>query len=85
MVTLQDGRLMILGGSSDSKEVIIYDSLSNQFVKQPPMTNGRMYAGCAVFNSPLYAYRPTIFIGSHTTAEVYDYTTPGAVWQSSMY
>ena len=83
MVNLQDGRVMVLGGSNNQKEVLIYDPLSNQFITAPSLVNRRMYvsSGCTIFNSPLYDYRPTILIGSYQTAEVYDYTTPGAVWE----
>ena len=83
MVNLQDGRVMVLGGSNNQKEVLIYDPLSNQFITAPSMNDNRMYAqsACTIFESPLYDYRPTIFIGGYYTAEVYDYTTPGAVWE----
>ena len=83
MLNLLDGRIMVLGGSGNQKEVLIYDPLSNQFIIAPSMNNNRMYviSACTIFESPLYDYRPTIFIASDYTAEVYDYTTPGAIWE----
>ena len=57
VVTLNDGRVMILGGfdgSSMLRKVLIFNSTSGTFSHAPDMLYTRIYHGCASFNSPLH-------------------------------
>ena len=90
MVTLHDGRVMILGAWSPSslrKNVIIMDPADNTYTTGPSMTYERMNAGCTIFNSPLHNDRPVVVIAGgngQSTAEVYDYTNANQ-WQTSIH
>ena len=87
MVNLPDGRIMILGGSwTHEKEVLIFDPNTNTFSNGTSMLFERVGAGCVVFKSSIHDNRDVVLIvggGGENTAEVYDYTTAGSVWEES--
>ena len=85
MVTLDDGKVMILGSSwyYHHKRVSIFDPQSNTFMNGSDLLYDRE---CAVFFSPLHDNRPVVLSagGRHSsTAEVLDYTKPNASWEES--
>jgi len=91
VVDLQDGRYMVIGGDQGStgnmklKEVFIYNTSDGSFSAAPSLSIARSFHACAMFNSPLYEYRPTIVVagGENTerTVEMLDFTNPFAVWE----
>ena len=89
VVTLNDGRVMILGGkvgSSYSRKVLIFNSTSGTFSDAPDMLYSRIYHGCASFNSPLHNHREVVLAaGGHKqdSVELLDYQTEGSTWQES--
>ena len=89
MVTLHDGKVMILGAAnptSQRKNVIIYDPEDNTYTNGPSMSYERRDSGCTLFNSALHNGRPVVLAagGSPATAEVYDYTNANQ-WQTSIH
>ena len=61
MVTLHDGKVMILGSydpASLHKNVIIMDPATNSFSSGPSLNYVRRDAGCTLFNSALHHGRP---------------------------
>ena len=90
MVTLHDGRVMIMSSTNPSslyKSVIIYDPDKKNFTTGPSLNYKRSYAGCALFKSDLHNGRPVVLVaggGSQITTEVYDYTNANQ-WQTSKY
>ena len=92
MVTLPDGKVMIIGAASPNpinrNAVIIDPANTNNSYTDVPSTNYiRKRAACALFNSPLHDGRPVVLVAggdSTTTAEVYDYTVADQ-WQTSIH
>ena len=88
MVTLHDGKVMILGaGSSLRKNVMILDPNSNLYTTGPSLSYGRNLAACTLFNSALHNNRPVVLVAGgqdQATAEVYDYTIANQ-WQTSIH
>ena len=85
MVTLDDGKVMILGGYPTSKIVLIFDPEDNTFNTGPSLLFNRYYFGCAVFKSPLHNNRPVVLAAGGSgqkTAEVLDYTNANT-WEHS--
>ena len=80
MVTMHDGKIMILGsdgGTTNSKDVVIYDNANEKFQSAPSLLYERKRSGCTSFTSNLHGDRPVILVagGEDTaTAEVFDYT-----------
>ena len=69
MVTLHDGKIMILGGylggprklrDPKLKSVMIFNPEDNTFTSGPSLLFGRVRFGCALFQSPLHENRPVI-------------------------
>ena len=88
MVTLDDGKVMILGTEwyEHQKRVSIFDPQSNTFMNGSDLLYERQNAGCAVFFSPLHDNRPVVLSAGgayHSTAEVLDYTKANASWEES--
>ena len=89
VVTLNDGRVMILGGIGDSswlRKVLIFNSTSGTFSDAPDMLDTRRSHGCASFNSPLHNHREVVLVAGglwKDTVELLDYQTEGSTWQES--
>ena len=89
VVTLNDGRVMILGGadaSSWSRKVLIFNSTSGTFSDAPDMLYTRSEHGCASFNSPLHNHREVVLAAGgyqRDQVELLDYQTEGSTWQES--
>ena len=88
-VKLSNGQVMLLGGFSDRKSVIIFHPETEKFDQSlPPLTFERWAAGCAAFKSPLHGNREVVLaVGGEgtATAEVLDYTQPNPAWTESNY
>lgn len=91
MVTLHDGKVLILGANPNSpslyKNVIIFDPAQNTFTTGPSLSYNRDNAACTLFNSNLHDNRPVVLAAGgwgQATAEVYDYTNDNA-WQTSIH
>ena len=91
MVTLHDGKVLILGANPNSpslyKNVIIFDPAQNTFTTGPSLSYNRDNAACTLFNSSLHDNRPVVLAAGgwgQATAEVYDYTNDNA-WQTSIH
>ena len=88
MVTLHNNQIMILGsdgGSTDSKNVVIYDPEAGKFMSAPSMLYDRNGAGCALFYSPLHGNRPVVLAAGGrdvSTVEIFDYTN-AKTWEES--
>ena len=92
VVTLNDGRVMILGGydggmvGSYGRKVLIFNSTSGTFSDAPDMLTTRYYHGCATFNSPLHNNREVVLAAGgkeRESVELLDYQTEGSSWQES--
>ena len=90
MVTLHDGRVIIMGSSAPSsslrKNVIIMDPANDTYTTGPSLNSNRIHAGCVLFNSPLHSGRPVVLAAGgegETTSEVFDYTNTNQ-WQTSI-
>ena len=88
VVTLNDGRVMILGGNppSKSRKVLIFNSTSGTFSDAPDMLYIRSSHGCASFNSPLHNHREVVLAAGgyqRDQVELLDYQTEGSTWQES--
>ena len=88
VVTLNDGRVMILGGypASNKRKVLIFNSTSGTFSDAPDMLYTRGYHGCASFNSPLHNHREVVLAAGgdeRDQVELLDYQTEGSTWQES--
>ena len=88
VVTLNDGRVMILGGKDGSflRKVLIFNSISGTFSDGPDMLYTRYLHGCASFNSPLHNHREVVLAaggGDRDSVELLDYQTEGSTWQES--
>ena len=90
MVTLNDGRVMILGGhglegpSSNDQSVQIFNPEDDTFTTGPTLLYRKIEAGCTLFMSPLHENRPIVLAvggSSQSTAEVLDYTVANAIWE----
>ena len=88
MVTLHDGKVMILGAEkSIRRNTLIYDPANNSYTNGPSLSYDRRHAACTVFNSPMHNDRPVILAAGgtgETSAELYDYTNANQ-WQTSKY
>jgi len=88
-VTLANGQVMLLGGDSDEKSVIIFHPDTEKFDQSlPRLTFNRDNFGCAAFKSPLHDNREVVLaVGGRwqATAEVLDYTQPNPSWTESNY
>ena len=86
MVTLHDGKVMIIGGYPTYHDVLVFDQSNNGFTTGPSTLEGR-HAACTLFNSPLHGNRPIVLAAGGdglVTAEIYDYTITNE-WQESKY
>ena len=89
VVTLNDGRVMILGGydgSSWLRKVLIFNSTSGTFSDAPDMLYTRINHGCASFNSPLHNHREVVLAAGgagRDSVELLDYQTEGSNWEES--
>ena len=90
VVTLNDGRVMILGGSDGAnnylRKVLIFNATSGTFSDAPDMLNTRFSHGCAIFNSPLHNHREVVLAAGgydRDQVELLDYQTEGSSWQES--
>ena len=89
VVTLNDGRVMILGGNDGSswlRKVLIFNSTSGTFSDAPDMLYTRYYHGCASFQSPLHNHREVVLAAGgyeRDQVELLDYQTEGSSWQES--
>jgi len=89
VVTLNDGRVMILGGydgSSSLRKVLIFDSTYGTFSDAPDMLNTRYGHGCASFQSPLHNHREVVLAAGgdrRDQVELLDYQTEGSNWEES--
>ena len=88
VVTLNDGRVMILGGRDGSslRKVLIFNSTSGTFSDAPDMLYTRSSPGCATFNSPLHNHREVVLVAGGSgqdSVELLDYQTEGSTWQES--
>jgi len=90
VVDLKDGRYMMIGGDTNYgrlKEVHIYYPRNGSFIMAPSLSMGRSFHACALFNSPLHEYRPTILVAGDSIGkgmmemEMLDFTNPSAVWE----
>jgi hypothetical protein len=106
VVKLSNGQVILLGshdrdGDAEQKSVFIFDPDAETFEQSlPSMTYKRIFAGCAVFNSPMHENREVVLaVGGldfdattegpdyspTSTAEVLDYSQPNAKWNESNY
>ena len=91
MVTINDGRIMILGGSDGSiidgkKNVWIYDHEDETFTPGPKMAKDHYWHSCTLFKSAMHNYREVALVagGIQTdTVELWDYQTEGSKWITS--
>ena len=87
IVTLQDGKVMIIGGYPTYQDVLVFDQSNNGFTSGPSLLEKRLSFACTLFYSPLHGNRPIVLAAGHSgsvTAEIYDYTITNE-WQKSMY
>ena len=88
-MTLNDGRVMILGGydgSSWLRKVLIFNSTSGTFSDAPDMLYTRDDHGCASFQSPLHNHREVVLAAGgrfQDEVELLDYQTEGSNWEES--
>ena len=94
VVKLSNGQVILLGshdrdGDAEQKSVFIFDPDAETFEQSlPSMTYKRIYAGCALFNSPMHENREVVLAvggSQESTAEVLDYFQPNAKWNESNY
>merc|ERR1719266_806557 len=78
MVTMDDGRIAIIGGTrKQGKKVYIYNPQTNSYEDGPSLLFDRDEAGCTLFYSAKHGGRPVILISGgdyQTTSEIFDYT-----------
>merc|ERR1712079_28997 len=86
-VTLENGKVLILGGSKFlglEKKVLLLDPVTNTFDDTLPLLNfDRRTAGCTVFYSDFHDGRQVVLsVGGagQETAELYDYSKADAKW-----
>ena len=90
MVTLHDGKVMILGAESPyslTKNVVVFDPADNSYTTGPSMSYPRNQGACTLFKSNLHDGRPVVLSAgglSQATAQVYDYTNSNH-WQTSIH
>ena len=74
MVTLHDGRIMILGGfsvsTSHENKVLIFNSTSKEFTDGPNMIYNRADHACALFRNPLNNNMSVLVAGGKSTSQV---------------
>ena len=91
VVTLNDGRVMILGGYGSSplsllRKVLIFNSTSGTFSDAPDMLYARFDHACSSFKSPLHGHREVVLVAGgyeQDQVELLDYQTEGSTWQES--
>ena len=87
MVTLHDGRVMVLS----EEGVAFFDPRSNTFSNGPTLLHKRYGHACTLFYSPMHANRPVILIAGGSAyhrgrgyhlgiSELLDYTQNNATW-----
>ena len=88
MVTLHDGKVMIIGGNPTYQDVLVFDQSNNGFTTGPSTLEKRSSSACTLFNSPLHGNRPIVLAAGgydvSVRAEIFDYTITNE-WQTSMY
>ena len=98
MVTLPNGRIMLLGGYSDPDRVQFYDQKLNYLFKGPPMPfamdDMKYNFACTVFNSPLHHNRSVVLVTggralgverkSSRSSLIFDYTYQ-YLWENGKY
>ena len=90
MVTLHDGKVMIIGASTPSslnKNAMIFDPKDNSYINGPSLSFVRQNAACTLFKSHFHDGRPVVLSAGgwgQTSAEVYDYTNANQ-WQTSIH
>ena len=90
IVTLQDGKVMVIGGDPTYQDVLVFDQSNNGFTSGPSLLEKRQSSACTLFYSPLHGNRPIVLAAGHSgsavdaTAEIYDYTITNE-WEKSMY
>ena len=90
-VDLLDGRIMIIGGKPNTKNVIMYNSVDGSFSPAPSLLFEKVDSACTLFHSPMHDHRLVVLVaGSEDHAnDVYgasallDFTDPTAVWKQS--
>ena len=95
-VQLEDGKILIVGGGSDSmlsiynyKVTTMYDPENSRYTAGPDMLFGHDDFGCAHFYSQKHGGRPVVLsagdgsYGGGSKAEVYDYTLENGTWEES--
>jgi len=86
MVTLHDGRVMILGGIPYSKNVLIFDASDNAFTNGIELLYNLVNGACTIFHSAMHENRPVVFAGEsygsprENKAQLLDYTL-GNTWE----
>lgn len=88
-LALNTGLIIIMGGSNDGYETTYYNPATESFISSSPnMINDHESFACVHFYSDKHNGRPVVLsAGGKSTnkAEIYDYTTGGAVWEQSTY
>ena len=85
MITLHDGRIMILGGFSPSlsheRKVWIFNATTNEFTAGPNMIYSRSDHACALFKNPLNGNMSVLVAGGRSTSQVemLDYETDPSI------
>ena len=82
MVTMHDGRIILIGGDLNdgedgTRDVFIYDPVTEKFTTGPSTKENRWVSACVLFRSPAHGNRPVVaaISGSRvSSAEIFDYT-----------
>jgi len=81
MVTLHDGKVMIIGGIYQEKSTIVYNPDDNSFSSGPSVIQKRRESGCTIFRSAMHNNRNVVLVAGgmgQSTAEILDYTNLNA-------
>ena len=86
-VQLEDGKIIIIGGSSNGKGTTIYDPETSTYTDGPDMLFDHENFGCAHFYSQKHGERPVVLSAGGdyggSKAEIYDYTLENGTWEES--